>query len=268
MKPVYIQRKVPRYSTIAYILHYAYINDYPKNADKFIWGIPAKYTNIKDREISAIVSSYIYDGTEKSLKAAMKVDAMFGGKPFDWMARKNYCDMMVDQNQMKQIYGRITITDLYWLFRELYTLYAQYGSIYKRFKASSLDTLQQNIEYTFSVLTPFNGKSVEHLSRRNLFFIMMAHCYDDYRIDESQLIAPLYKRMMSTCKILRLIEGSSTICKDTATELTDNLRWFSESHPVTFWMGVIGYIEAVREKDKALTKLAKQRLIRHHFRKR
>ena len=268
MRPTYIQRKVPRYSTISFIQHYAYINDYPKNSEKFIWGIPSKYTHLKDREISAIVCAYIYDGTEKSMNAVREVDAMFKGRPFDWMAGNGHSDMMLEQNQMRQIYGRITVADLYWFFRELRTLYSQYGSIYRRFKASSLDTLQQNIEYTLSVLTPFNGKSVEHLSRRNLYFIIMAHCYDDYRIDESQLIAPLYERMMYPCKLLKLIGEDNTLCKDTATELTDNLRWFSERNPITFWVGILGYIAAVREKDKKLQTLAKSGLIRHRLRKR
>ena len=268
MKSTYIQRKVPRYSTISFIQHYAYINDYPKNSDKFIWGIPSKYTHLKDREISAIVCAYIYDGTEKSMNAVREVDAMFKGRPFDWMAGNGHSDMMLEQNQMRQLYGRITVADLYWFFRELRTLYAQYGSIYRRFKASSLDTLQQNIEYTLSLLTPFNGKSVEHLSRRNLFFIIMAHCYDDYKIDESQLIVPLYGRLISTCKALGLLEKKNKIQKDTAILLTDNLRWFSEKHPTTFWIGIFGYMEALREYDNELCKLAKSPLVRHRFRKR
>lgn len=268
MKKQWIERKPPRYSTIAYILHYAYKNDYPKNSEKFVWGIPSKYTHIKDREISAIVSSYIYDGTQKSLKAARSVDAMFDGKPFEWLASEKHCEMMMQQNQMRQIYGRITVTDLYWLFRELKTLYANYGSIYKRFSLCKLDTLQDNIECALSVLTPFCGKSVEHFSRRNLFFIMMAHCYNDYKIDESQLIVPLYGRLISTCKALGLLEKKDKLQKDTAILLTDNLRWFSEKHPTTFWIGIFGYMEALREYDNELCKLAKSPLVRHGFRKR
>ena len=268
MKPVYIQRKVPKYSTISYLLHYSYKNEYPKNAEKFIWGIPSKYRHIKDREISAIISAYIYDGTKRSLMAAQSVDEMFNGKPFEWLAMNRHNDMMLEQNQMRQIYKRTTNTDLYWLFRELKTLYAQYGSIRNRFNLFSLPTLQENIRHTLSVLTPFNTDDVIELSRRNMFFIMMSHIFNDYRLDESQLLAPMYSGLICTCGALGLITKSPTLKKESLTELTDNLRWFSENHPITFWVGILGYLVAVNENDKDLQCLAKKPLVRHRFKKR
>jgi hypothetical protein len=96
----------------------------------------------------------------------------------------------------------------------------------------------------------------------------MAHCYNDYEVDESQIIVPLFERQLYTCKQLRLLPDSAMVNMKSAIELTDNLRWFSENHPITFWVGILAYQNAVREEDKMLKKLAKMKLTRRKFNKR
>lgn len=268
MKKQWIERKTPKYSTIAYLLHYSYFNEYPKNAEKFIWGIPSKHEGFRDREISALVTSFIYDGSRKSMKAAMEVDSMFGGSPLKWFAKKRHCDMILCKDQDKVIYNKITIKTLYFFFCEVYTLYSQYGSVRRRFESCSFDTLEENVLTAFSPLSPFKGKSFEATNKRNLFLFFMAHCFSDYRIDEHELIAPLFESQLSTCKRLEVISDTGKLNKETAIELTDNLRWFSEQHPLTFWVGIFAYQNAVREKDKMLSKLHKMKLTRRKFNKR
>jgi hypothetical protein len=150
----------------------------------------------------------------------------------------------------------------------VYTLYSQYGSIYKRFQACAFDTLEENLETTFSMLSPFKGKSFEASNRRNMFMFLMAHCYNDYKVDEHQLVAPLFEMQLATCRTMGLISEKVKLDRNTAVELTDNLRWFSEQHPLTFWVGIFAYQDAVRTKDKMVSKLHKMKLIRRKFNKR
>lgn len=268
MKKQWIERKVPKYSTIAYLLHYSYFNEYPKNKEKFIWGISSKYEEFRDREISALVTSFIYDGSQKSIKAVMEVDVMFKGSPLKWLAKKQHCSMILETDQDKVIYGKIDTKALYYFFCDVYTLYSQYGSIYKRFQACTFDTLEENMETTFSMLSPFKGKSFEASNKRNMFMFLMAHCYNDYNVDEHQLVAPLFETQLVTCRTMGLISEKGKLDRNTAVELTDNLRWFSEQHPLTFWVGIFAYQDAVRTKDKMVAKLHKMKLTRRKFNKR
>lgn len=268
MKSQWIERKTPRYSTIAYLLHYSYHNDYPKNADSFVWGIPMKYEKLQDREISALITCYIYDGTDKSIDAARRVDEMFGGHPAQWFSRKRPLDMILCENQNEIIYGKVRVKDLFTFFTELYKIFCGYKSIKNRLNLCRLNTLQDNIKVALSSLPAFGGDEYMHFARRNLFLFMMAHCFNDYEVDGSQIIVPLYERQLSTCRQLRLLDKSAKADLTSAIELTDRLRWFSENHPMTFWVGLIAYQRAVKCKDKALKRLAKSKLIRHKFNKR
>lgn len=269
MAKQWVERKTPRYSTISFLLHYAYFNDYPKNKEKFIWGIPSKYENFKDREMSAITTCYIYDGSRKSIETADRVDQMFGGQPLKWLANKRHCTMILDNKQDKVVYGRIKMKDLYQFFCELYDMYAKYGSIRKRFELSLYDSVEERLSVALSILTPFKGNSMVAYNRRNLFIFMMAHCFDDYKVDEYQLVVPLYENQIATSKFLCLIPHESCLSRETAIELTDNLRWFSEQHPLTFWVGLTAYQNAVREEDRMLKKLVRKALVkRRKFRKR
>lgn len=268
MKKQWIERKAPRYSTVSYLLHYAYFNEYPKNAEKFVWSIPMKYENIQDRELSALTTCYIYDGTMKGLNAAIEVDKMFGGYPAQWFSRKRLLDMILCENQNEVIYGNIRIKDLFTFFTEVYKVFCGYKSIKNRLSLCKFDTLQENIKVAFSGISAFGGDKYIHFARRNLFLTMMAHCYSDYEVDESQIIVPLFERQLHTCKHLRLLSESAKVDMKSAIELTDNLRWFSENHPITFWVGVLAYQNAVREEDKMLKKLAKMKLTRRKFNKR
>jgi hypothetical protein len=263
-----IERQAPRYSTIAYLLHYAYHNDYPKNADSFGWGIPMKYDTLQDREVSALVTCYIYDGSEKSVNAARKIDEMFNGSPIKWLASDRHCDMILKTNQNEVVYGNITTLKLFFLFREIRLFYTMYESIRKKLQYCNFESLQQNIIVALSTISQFSDNCYIHFARRNLFLFMMAHCYNDYNVDESQIVAPLFEGQLYTCKHLHLLSADSRLCVKTATELTDRLRWFSEEHPMTFWVGLTAYQRAVKCKDKALKKLAKSKLIRHKFNKR
>jgi hypothetical protein len=268
MKKQWIERKAPRYSTVSYLLHYAYFNEYPKNAEKFVWSIPMKYENLQDREISALTTCYIYDGTMKGLNAAIEVDKMFGGYPAQWFSRKRLLDMILCENQNEVIYGNIRIKDLFTFFTEVYKVFCGYKSIKNRLSLCKFDTLQENIKVAFSGISAFGGDKYIHFARRNLFLTMMAHCYNDYEVDESQIIVPLFERQLYTCKQLRLLPDSAMVNMKSAIELTDNLRWFSENHPITFWVGILAYQNAVREEDKMLKKLAKMKLTRRKFNKR
>lgn len=268
MKKQWIERKAPRYSTVAYLLHYAYFNEFPKNADKFVWSIPLKYEHLVDREISALTACYIYDGTIQGLKAAFEVDKTFNGNPFHWLSKSRMLDMMLCENQNEVVYQNIRIKDLFTFFTEIQTIIRGYKSIKNRLSLCRFDTLQENIKVALSYVSAFGGDKYIHFARRNLFLFMMAHCYNDYEVDESQIIAPLFERQLYTCKQLRLLPFEAKVNKEYAIELTDNLRWFSETHPMTFWVGVLAYQNAVREEDKMLKKLAKMKLTKRKFNKR
>jgi hypothetical protein len=176
--------------------------------------------------------------------------------------------MILCENQNEVIYGNIRIKDLFTFFTEVYKVFCGYKSIKNRLSLCKFDTIQENIKVVFSGISAFGGDKYIHFARRNLFLTMMAHCYNDYEVDESQIIVPLFERQLYTCKQLRLLPDSAMVNMKSAIELTDNLRWFSENHPITFWVGILAYQNAVREEDKMLKKLAKMKLTRRKFNKR
>lgn len=264
----YIDRKEPRYRTASAILHCSYLNDYPKNADMFVWGIPRKYEKARDREISAIVTCYIYDGTKASIAAARKVDAMFRGSPFNFIAKGFHCTMMLDKDQDEVVYKEIRTKDLYIFLKGVTYIYKKYGSIYKAYSLSKSDSPLQNITYALNVGDIFSDGSTLSMTRKCMFLFMMCHCFDDYKADSSRLLAPVYDCHIYYARKLGLIDNSSKYDKYVFNEMTDNLKWFSEQHPLTFWVGFVAYVEADRKRDRILKKFATMDIKRHRFKKR
>lgn len=264
----YIDRKEPRYRTASAILHCSYLNDYPKNADMFVWGIPRKYEKARDREISAIVTCYIYDGTKASIAAARKVDAMFRGSPFNFIAKGFHCTMMLDKDQDEVAYKDIRIKDLYIFLKGVTCIYKKYGSIYRAYSLSKSDSPLQNVTYALNVGDIFSDGSTLSMTRKCMFLFMMCHCFDDYKADSSRLLAPVYDCHIYYGRKLGLIDNSSKYDKYVFNEMTDNLKWFSEQHPLTFWVGFVAYVEADRKRDRIIKKFATMDIKRHRFKKR
>lgn len=264
----YIDRKEPRYRTASAILHCSYLNDYPKNADMFVWGIPRKYEKARDREISAIVTCYIYDGTKASIAAARKVDAMFRGSPFNFIAKGFHCTMMLDKDQDEVVYKDIRIKGLYIFLKGVTEIYKKYGSIYRAYSLSKSDSPLQNVTYALNVGDIFSDGSTLSMTRKCMFLFMMCHCFDDYKADSSRLLAPVYDCHIYYGRKLGLIDNSSKYDKYVFNEMTDNLKWFSEQHPLTFWVGFVAYVEADRKRDRIIKKFATMDIKRHRFKKR
>lgn len=264
----YIDRKEPRYRTASAILHCSYLNDYPKNADMFVWGIPRKYEKARDREISAIVTCYIYDGTKASIAAARKVDAMFRGSPFNFIAKGFHCTMMLDKDQDEVVYKDIRIKGLYIFLKGVTDIYKKYGSIYRAYSLSKSDSPLQNVTYALNVGDIFSDGSTLSMTRKCMFLFMMCHCFDDYKADSSRLLAPVYDCHIYYGRKLGLIDNSSKYDKYVFNEMTDNLKWFSEQHPLTFWVGFVAYVEADRKRDRIIKKFATMDIKRHRFKKR
>lgn len=264
----YIDRKEPRYRTASAILHCSYLNDYPKNADMFVWGIPRKYEKARDREISAIVTCYIYDGTKASIAAARKVDAMFRGSPFNFIAKGFHCTMMLDKDQDEVVYKDIRIKGLYIFLKGVTDIYKKYGSIYRAYSLSKSDSPLQNVTYALNVGDIFSDGSTLSMTRKCMFLFMMCHCFDDYKADSSRLLAPVYNCHIYYGRKLGLIDNSSKYDKYVFNEMTDNLKWFSEQHPLTFWVGFVAYVEADRKRDRIIKKFATMDIKRHRFKKR
>ena len=264
----YIDRKEPRYRTASAILHCSYLNDYPKNADMFVWGIPRKYEKARDREISAIVTCYIYDGTKASIAAARKVDAMFRGSPFNFIAKGFHCTMMLDKDQDEVVYKDIRIKGLYIFLKGVTDIYKKYGSIYRAYSLSKSDSPLQNVTYALNLGDIFSDGSTLSMTRKCMFLFMMCHCFDDYKADSSRLLAPVYDCHIYYGRKLGLIDNSSKYDKYVFNEMTDNLKWFSEQHPLTFWVGFVAYVEADRKRDRIIKKFATMDIKRHRFKKR
>lgn len=264
----YIDRKEPRYRTASAILHCSYLNDYPKNADMFVWGIPRKYEKARDREISAIVTCYIYDGTKASIAAARKVDAMFRGSPFNFIAKGFHCTMMLDKDQDEVVYKDIRIKGLYIFLKGVTDIYKKYGSIYRAYSLSKSDSPLQNVTYALNVGDIFSDGSTLSMTRKCMFLFMMCHCFDDYKADSSRLLAPVYDCHIYYGRKLGLIDNSSKYDKYVFNEMTDSLKWFSEQHPLTFWVGFVAYVEADRKRDRIIKKFATMDIKRHRFKKR
>lgn len=264
----YIERKSLQYRFISGILHYSYFHEFPKNKDLYIWGIPSEYPTLRDREVSALASCFIYDGTPKSLEAARRLDKIFCGEPYRYIMEKRFVGFIMVENQDEPFYDYLTVKDVYKFFVDLHTLFSISPTVYLSYAMAEGDIPFQKMKKVLGKIRRFDWRYPHSYARINLYLFMMAHCFSDYRLDESQLLAPLFERQFSVCKVIGLITPRTKYNVNSTIELTDNLKWFSERHPMTYWIGVVAYIDAYRAKDKLINKFSKMRLKKHFFKKR
>ena len=263
-----IQRPVPRYRTIVAITDVAWRYDYPRNKEKCIWGIAGQFDNPKDREIAALVTMWLCDWTSRSFKAIKKVVSWFGKSPYKYIARKEYNFMIMECDQSEVIYNNTKRSDCYYFFEWIHDIISRYSSFYSLMQLQDTLTAYDSVKEILKNTKWFKGKSVELEAKINLFLYMMAHCFDDYQIDSSELRPPLFKHgIIPTCKSLSLITNGDK--KDAYMDkVTDYLKWFSEIHPMTYWTGIAMYRAFAKEYPKDFKKFAKKyKVTRHLFRK-
>lgn len=258
----------PTFRTIAALIEISYFNEYPKNKEKFIWGIPSKYSDFRDREISALCSCWIYDFSKTSFKAAMVLDEIMCGTPykFVWNRGFDYFIMGVDQNET--LYKGIKMYDVYRMFETLHILIRRYHSLKGAFSCATKDIPYDEAHAVLSCIKEFNGKTINSQGRINLFLFMMTHCYDDYDYQSSMLQPPLFdSRILPTCKALNLIDKSIKKT-ELINKVSSSLAWFSKKNPMTFWVGIATYNEFVKENKNKAKKFSTMKLVRHPFKKR
>lgn len=258
----------PRYRTIVTLKEIGYINEYPKNKDKFIWGLPSKYEDFKDREISAFCTCWICDYTKKSFEAAYYLDEIMCGEPYNFVYNRGFDFFIMDVDQEETLYGIIKMADVYKMFDRLHQLIRKYKSIQNAFICNPKATPYEETLFTLSQFKEFNGRTIDSQGRINLFLFMMTHCYEDYNYDSSILLPPLFEnRILPNCRALSLID-KKTKKKDILPRVTSMLQWFSKKNPMTYWIGLADYFDFVKENPKVARKFSSMRLIRHPYRKR
>ena len=264
----FIERESLQYRFISGIKHYSYFHEDPRSKDLYIWGIPSEYPTLRDREVSALASCFIYDGTEKSLESARKLDRLFCGEPYKYIMEKRFVGFIMVENQDETFYDYLTVKDIYKFFVDLHTLFSLTPTVYLSYVVSEGDIPFEKMKRVLNGIRRFDWRYPHSYARINLFLFMMAHCFCDYKLDESQLLAPMFQRHFAVCKSIGLIKSKGKFSTKSTYELTENLKWFSERHPMTYWVGVVAYIDAYRAKDKLINKFSKMKLKKHSFRKR
>lgn len=240
----------PTYRTIVIVNYLSSFYEVHKGLGDFIWMIPSKYKEVKDIEISAITSCFIYDGTKQSVSAAKEIDSWFKGEPFKYIIDKQYNNIVMVGNQNVNIYNTITIKDLFIFFDKLNALYSEYDGIIGKFRYIGGLKSDKTFDYFKLVLEEFRGfggKSVLPYARIHLFLFMMVHCAEAYPLDQSRLLAPVFPRQMATCRRLRLTKNNRLTTK-TNIGVTEKLKWFSKKFPMTFWVGVVAYSDITDRK--------------------
>lgn len=234
--------------------------------DKFIWGIPCKYTNILDQEVSALCSCWIFDGSRKSIEIAKAVDSWFGGSPFRFIANKEYNEWLLNSNQDKVIHDRITVKDCYLFFCKVREIIGSYKGIKNALKLIELPNHTDRLRYILKDIPRFTDGSVDAEGRLNLYFFIMEHCLDRYGLDQSTLRAPLFEKLiLPNCRELKLYNND---CADIVEHVTNHLKFFSEKYPMTFWVGLATYKEYEKCEPNLTKKLFHMRLTKHRFKKR
>lgn len=266
MRQIHIQRPSPTYKACVAITRISSYFEYPKHMEKFIWGIPCKYNNILDQEVSALCSCWIYDGSRQSLKVAKVVDSWFNKSPFKFLANKEYNDWLLNNNQESVVYERITIKDCYVFFCKLREIIGSYKGIKNALRLIDLPSYTDRLRYILKDIPRFSNGSTDAEGRLNLFFFIMEHCLDQYGLNQSTLKAPLFeKSILPNCRELKILKKE----EDDAVDLvTSHLKWFSEKYPMTFWVGLASYKEYARCEPNLSKKLSKMRLAKHRFKKR
>ena len=264
----YIERPSPTYRSCVAISRIAHYYEYPKSAEKFIWGIPSKYKTIADREISALISCWVYDGTRKSLEVARTMDAIFGNAPYEFIIKKKYITWLMEIDQSMMIYKNISVAEFYNFSIWLNQLYARYGSIKTKLEVSKESDKIALLMSILSQIQGFKGKTIDCEGRRNLFLFMMVHCFEAYDIPSTELKAPLFEAVvLPNARHLHIIT-KKTKKKEYVEVVTNNLKWFSENYPMTFWIGIAAYTEYEKEHPKLFKKFAQQTVVLRRFKKR
>lgn len=256
----------PPYRTIVALNYLSHQNEYPNNAEQFIWGVPLPYTDRKDAEISAMTACFIYDGTYKSVLAAKEVDSWFKGKPFEYIINKEYNEIIMVDNQDVVVYGYLSLKDIFLFFKELNALFSEYDGVIGKCRFVGLKDAFTSVRTALSDFRGFRGESVTSHARIHLYLFIMVHCKEMYPFNESDLLAPIFPKQFIACKGLRLTKKSRLTTK-TFVEITEKLKWFSEKYPMTFWVGVCAY-SLMNKGDKLYGKFATMDNVRKKFRKR
>ena len=257
--------KPPTNRVIVEVEYIAYKFDYPKNKERFIWGIPSEYDNIRDREVSALTCCLIYDGTQKSLDAARKFDGLFNGSPFSFIAKKGFNNLIMEQDQRNIVYNTITIKEVYLFFSELWSMYSKGVLLYDYYKVADGDNPHDKMRNVLSKFQRFNGRTILSHAKVDLFLAMMVHFYDDYKIEESTLLPPVFPTYKNTLNRMGLIKGEITY--NTSKVISEKLKWFTLKHPITYWVSIPGYMDLTRTEPKLLGKFIKMNIKRYNFKK-
>lgn len=259
-----IERPSPPYRWCVAIKRASFYYEYPKKMDKFVWSIPCKYANLLDQEVSALCTCWIYDGSRQSVEAAREIDSWFNYEPFKFIAKKEYNTFILNNDQDRVVYGNITIKDCYNLFREIRNVLGSYKGMKHAFDIVKVGNHVDNLRYILKDIGRFSDKSIDSEGRLNLYFFMMVHCLEQYGIDQAELKAPLFeKSIIPICREMKIIEDS-----DMVESVTNHLKWFSEKHPMTYWVGIATIREYRKEEPRLAKKFAKMKIVKHRFRKR
>ena len=181
---------------------------------------------------------------------------------------KRYVGFVMVEDQDAIFYDDLSIKDIYMFFVDLNIFFTMYPTLYLAYVMEDGDSPYEIMKKVLGRFKRFDAKFPQSHARINLYLFMMVHCFSDYRMDESQLLAPLFETHFALCKDIGLITPKTKYTINSTIELTENLKWFSEQHPMTYWVGVVAYIDAYRAKDKLINKFSKMRLKKHNFRKR
>lgn len=267
MKQQYIERPSPQYKYCVAISRIAFYYEYPKHKDKFIWGIPGKYENLLDQEISALCCSWVFDGTKKSLEAAIYIDSLFKGEPFKFIAKKEYNFLVMEQDQNKEIYSSITIKDCYYLFDWIHKTLSSYQGIGNAMSLIGGDTPFDKMKKLVKGIPMLSMKSINADGKVNLFLFIMSHCLERYDLNSSSLRAPLFENdILPNCREMTIINKKTKKTK-MVEEVTNHLKWFSEKYPMTFWIGIAAYKEYKKDEPLLAKKFARMKMTRHNFKK-
>ena len=267
-KKQWVRRPAPKYRSIVAILDVAYHYEYPKNMETCIWGIPAKYKKFPNREIVALTCMWLYDYTPKSLIGVKKVISWFKNNPYSFIMNKEYNYLMMECNQNEIIYGNINIKDCYYFFEWLYNILNLYGSFRNALLLSGITQPDEAVYNQIKALNGFNEKTTKTEAKINLFLFMMVHCYNDYNYDSSSLKPPLFNSVIiPNCKSLGLLSKKEKPDKY-ISKVTEYLKWFSEDHPMTFWVGVAMYRDYLRKFHNISKKFSSKTPVKHRFKKR
>lgn len=268
MKQQRIERPSPSYRSCVAISRIAYYYEYPKHKELFIWGIPSKYEVLTDREISSLCCCWIYDGSSRSLKAAMEIDSWFEGNPTKFILGKQYVFWLMEQEQTRVVYDNVTIADCYKFFQFLFDVFKKHWSVKLALMLPEDKSVHEKLAQLLSPIYRFSKIRVDSEGRRNLFLFMMVHCFEDYDVPSIELLPPVFKaHILVNCRVMNIV-NKKTPDRDLVRIIDEHLRWFSEKNPMTFWVGIAGY--RMYEKDEPLLfkKLAKLKMTRHRFNKR